>query len=225
MIVWLTGQSGAGKTTIANEICNRYDNWINLDGDEMRQTISMEEGYSVDDRKKHNLRVARLAKLLEEKGFNIILSVIAPIKDVRNEITDICNPIWVYIKRDLPNRDDHFYEESDNYFELDHNELSVYESFVLLTKFLKLNKEYLNKDDLCYRKNCNDCLKGHESKIAYIIIDKIRRKVGDDVIKITNKICPNLTICPECRIDDFIHVEGCELDKLVDKIKINDYNI
>lgn len=35
---------------------------------------------------------------------------------------------------------------------------------------------------------------------------------GDDVIKIANKVCPNLTCCSDCRIDDFCHTMGCEID-------------
>jgi hypothetical protein len=32
-----------------------------------------------------------------------------------------------------------------------------------------------------------------------------------------NDVCPNLTVCPECHVDDFVHVEGCKLDKEITK--------
>ena len=127
MIVWLTGQSGAGKTTLAKKITK--DLWcVNLDGDEMRESISLRAGFSKEDRKEHNLRIARLAKVLDRQEHLIIVTVIAPMEEVRKEITKICNPYWVYIKRTLPDREGHFYEEPKDYFTLDHDKLSVKES-------------------------------------------------------------------------------------------------
>ena len=61
-IVWLTGNSGAGKTTIAKCYQGEYDkHCIILDGDEMRQSVSLGAGFSKEAREEHNLRVARLA--------------------------------------------------------------------------------------------------------------------------------------------------------------------
>lgn len=81
-----------------------------LDGDEMRESISLGAGFSREDRREHNLRVARLAKTLSEHH-DVMVTVIAPMRDVRKAITDICNPEWVYIKRTMPEREGHFYEE------------------------------------------------------------------------------------------------------------------
>jgi adenylylsulfate kinase len=65
----------------------------------MRATISTEEGLSPEDRRKHNLRVSRLAGLLQSQGFLVIVSVIAPFDNVRDEVSAICHPQWIYIKR------------------------------------------------------------------------------------------------------------------------------
>ncbi|MDO8493147.1 MAG: adenylyl-sulfate kinase [bacterium] len=108
-IIWLTGQSGAGKTTFAKMIGSMID-CIILDGDEMRESISLGAGFSKKDRKEHNLRVARLAKVLS-KQTNVVVAVIAPMEKVRREISDICDPIWIYVRRTLPTRKGHFYEE------------------------------------------------------------------------------------------------------------------
>lgn len=100
-IVWLTGNTGAGKTTLATAMKARFpERVIVLDGDEMRATISTEEGLSPEDRAKHNRRVARLAHLLAGQGFLVIVAVIAPFTAVRREIDALCNPLWVYVKRD-----------------------------------------------------------------------------------------------------------------------------
>src|SRR3990167_4308420 len=80
-IVWLTGQSGAGKTTLARDLQEKLGAVV-LDGDEMRKSISEGLGFSKDDRETHNLRVARLAKVLSKKSI-VVVSVIAPFRKTR----------------------------------------------------------------------------------------------------------------------------------------------
>jgi adenylylsulfate kinase-like enzyme len=99
-IYWLTGQTGAGKTTLANALQKRIGGVV-LDGDEMRESISLGSGFSKKDRMNHNLRVARLAKVLSKRG-NVIVSVIAPYNELRVEINEMISPIWIYVKKNLP---------------------------------------------------------------------------------------------------------------------------
>ncbi len=139
MIIWLTGQSNAGKTTLAKMLHREWPCVI-LDGDDMRDSISLGAGFSRDDRAEHNYRVARLAKVLS-KQMDVVISVIAPIKDVRAKIDMICSPRWVYIKRTLPERDGHFYEEPDSYLVLDHDVLSIDESYSKLISILCITKK------------------------------------------------------------------------------------
>ncbi len=98
MIIWLTGASGAGKTTLANALSKKLRNWIILDGDEMRDSISVGAGFDEKERTEHNLRVARLAKVLEKQGSNILVSVIAPFPDLREKVDLICSPKWVCLE-------------------------------------------------------------------------------------------------------------------------------
>jgi energy-coupling factor transporter ATP-binding protein EcfA2 len=139
-IIWLTGHSGAGKTTLAKRL---QENWpcIILDGDEMRDSISFCAGFSRDERAEHNYRVARLAKVLSKQS-NVVVAVIAPMRDVRAIIDGICFPQWVYVKRTLPEREGHFYEEPDNdYPVIDHDKLNRKESCVTLMKILGIEKK------------------------------------------------------------------------------------
>jgi len=115
MIIWLTVNSGSGKTTLARALKARIDRCIILDGDEMRASISVGVGFSMEEREEHNLRVARLAKVMESQGFIIIVSVIAPFASTRAKINDIISCKWVYVKRDsIAGRPGYPYEAPEN---------------------------------------------------------------------------------------------------------------
>lgn len=94
MIIWLIGPSGAGKTTLANKLLRK--GVVHLDGDEIRKVWPV-LGYSKKDREINNLMIARLAKMLGDQGFNVIISVITPYEDIREQITEICDPIFIRV--------------------------------------------------------------------------------------------------------------------------------
>lgn len=148
-VIWLTGNSGAGKSTLAFGIRDEFNEHPNphsplhrrvivLDGDEMRATVSVDEGFSPEDRRRHNLRMARLANLLSEHGFIVIVSVIAPFESVRQELKDICNPIWVYIKRSNLEAFDRPYEAPHHpALIIDNDILSIEQGHMRLKGFLE----------------------------------------------------------------------------------------
>ena len=84
MIIWITGNTGAGKTTLAKKLYSIIQTPIILDGNEVRE-IWPELGLDNFDRRTNNLRVAKLALLLAGQGYNIIVSVIAPFEELREE--------------------------------------------------------------------------------------------------------------------------------------------
>ena len=137
-IIWLTGPSGCGKTSIAQKVANFIDVII-LDGDSMRNSISLNEGFSPEDRLKHNLRVGRLAsELVKQK--NVIVTLIAPSKSIREKIKEVCDPEWVYIKRDVPEREGHYYEIPEDARVVDNNNQSIEESAENIQQLLQEDK-------------------------------------------------------------------------------------
>lgn len=86
MIIWLTGQPGAGKTTIAKEIL-RIENssdWFHIDGDDIRELFDNKD-YSEQGRRKNIELAQQIAFYLHKKGKNIVVSLVSPYKDQRDD--------------------------------------------------------------------------------------------------------------------------------------------
>jgi len=113
LIIWFTGQMGSGKTTLANALRERIGGII-LDGDDMRASISQHAGFGAKDRHAHNIRVAKLAKVLSRYSL-VIVAVIAPFKVTRQDITNLINPVWIYVDRGIVADDEHPYEIPTQY--------------------------------------------------------------------------------------------------------------
>ena len=104
-VIFLTGLSGSGKTTIAKALVERYKKRgivpVLLDGDEIRKVIH-QAGFDEDSRKKHNLNVGYMASLLESQGKVVIVSLISPYRDTRDEIRTMCKKfIEVHVCTDI----------------------------------------------------------------------------------------------------------------------------
>ena len=103
IVVWMTGIPGSGKTTLAMLLKNYYlQNKIPvdiLDGDELRKTLSSDLGFSEKDRKEHNRRVIFIAKLLSKNGVTVIVPLISPYRETReNARKEIPNFVEIYVK-------------------------------------------------------------------------------------------------------------------------------
>src|SRR4051812_7080667 len=88
--VWLTGLSGAGKTTIArlleDELRARHGKVEVLDGDVVRTHLSKGLGFSKDDRDTNIRRIGFVCKLLTRNGVPVIAAAISPYRDIRDEV-------------------------------------------------------------------------------------------------------------------------------------------
>ncbi|MFZ6818772.1 adenylyl-sulfate kinase [Undibacterium sp. Ji22W] len=85
---WMTGLSGAGKSTLAQAWAQHlrqlhYPVCI-LDGDELRNGLSKDLGFSPEDREEQMRRVAEIAKILNQSGIFCIVALISPTLQGRN---------------------------------------------------------------------------------------------------------------------------------------------
>jgi adenylylsulfate kinase len=87
--IWLTGLSGAGKTTIAQhlekELLGRRRKVEVLDGDLIRNDLSKELGYSKEDRDTNIQRIAFVADLLTRNDVLVIVAAISPYREARDK--------------------------------------------------------------------------------------------------------------------------------------------
>jgi adenylylsulfate kinase len=92
-VIWLTGLSGSGKSTIGLALEKRLfqENFIAqlLDGDNIRSGINKNLGFSEEDRKENIRRIAEIAKLYLSSGIITINSFISPTAETRNIAKEI----------------------------------------------------------------------------------------------------------------------------------------
>jgi len=86
-VLWFTGLSGAGKTTLS--LCLR-DHFLSkgvfciiLDGDQLREGLNADLGFSREDRSENIRRIAEIGKLLAENGCVCITATISPYAELR----------------------------------------------------------------------------------------------------------------------------------------------
>lgn len=81
-VLWLTGLSGAGKTTLAKELKRRLVDdgglAVVLDGDVLRTGLNAGLGFSLADRRENIRRTAEVAALFKAEGFVVICALISP---------------------------------------------------------------------------------------------------------------------------------------------------
>jgi len=105
--IWLTGLSGAGKSTIAQALAEvlkqqGIQRLELLDGDVVRQNLTKGLGFSKEDRDENIRRIGFVAHLLTRNGVIVLVSAISPYREIRQEVSDrIGNFIEVYVNAPL----------------------------------------------------------------------------------------------------------------------------
>lgn len=92
-VVWFTGLSGSGKSTIANEVERKLYQMGRhvylLDGDNLRHGLCSDLGFSAEDRTENIRRAAEVAKLLADAGFICLAAFISPFRADRDRARSI----------------------------------------------------------------------------------------------------------------------------------------
>lgn len=108
LVIWLTGLSGSGKSTIAIELEKKLTQigklTYRLDGDNIRLGLCSDLGFSENDRNENIRRITEVAKLFKDSGIITIVSFISPLKSMRELAREkIGNDAFfeVYVKADL----------------------------------------------------------------------------------------------------------------------------
>lgn len=102
-VFWITGLSGAGKTTLGKILYryykSGYKNTVFLDGDNLREVLKREQEHSLNDRKALAMSYARLCKLLVDQDINVICSTVSMFQEVRDwNRKNIKNYYEIYLK-------------------------------------------------------------------------------------------------------------------------------
>lgn len=88
VVYWITGLSGAGKTTIGKLFYEKlkqvYSNTVFLDGDIMREVFGADLGYTEIDRRKCAMRYSRLCNMLQKQDLNVICCTISMFDEIRS---------------------------------------------------------------------------------------------------------------------------------------------
>ena len=107
-VIWFTGLSGSGKSTICNSLeellNNKKINTFTLDGDSVRNGLNKDLGFSDEDRSENIRRVAEVSKILMNAGNVVLASFITPFQQDRDLVKQIVgqnNYLEVFVNTSL----------------------------------------------------------------------------------------------------------------------------
>ena len=129
MIYWFTGQPGSGKTTLALALKKRLGIRFHIDGDDLR-LLSSNKNYSREGRM-DNIRLAQnLAHFLQNKGEDVIVSLVAPYKSMREDFKNLADVTEIYLHTtEIRGREHYFAEDyvapTDNFIDIDTTDIPI----------------------------------------------------------------------------------------------------
>jgi len=105
ILFWITGLSGAGKTSVSRKIYkkikNEFGKTIFINGDDLRKIFDL-KGYNYKDRKKIGLQYSRLFKKITDQNVNVIFAGVVLIESVRKwNKKNIDNYLEIYLKANI----------------------------------------------------------------------------------------------------------------------------
>lgn len=144
MIIWLTGQPGAGKTTICKHAIN--EGAFHIDGDDLRDLFDNKD-YSEAGRRKNVELAQQIAQYLHNKGQHVWVSLVSPFKDQRDKFKQKMGEdlVEVYVHTsEIRGRENFFVKEygipDNDYLDLDTTDISIEECVDKVIKYAILKK-------------------------------------------------------------------------------------
>ena len=105
-IIWFTGLSGSGKTTIARILEKRIraagHTFESLDGDVVRTNLSKGLGFSKEDRDTNIRRIGFVGHLLQRNGVGVVCSAISPYRATRDDVREMVGEDFIEVYADCP---------------------------------------------------------------------------------------------------------------------------
>ena len=121
MVLWFTGQPGSGKTTLTDRFIDdkligfmkiHPIRIVHIDGDDLRDIVDNKD-YSEKGRRENINLAMNIARFMDDKGFIVIISLVAPYRDLREELKMERNIAEFYLHTtELRGKEDYFV---DNY--------------------------------------------------------------------------------------------------------------
>ena len=144
MIYWFTGQPGAGKTTLVNNLLEHFgkQNTIIIDGDDLRLIFDNKD-YSEAGRRKNIERAQDMALFMNRKGFTVLVALVSPYKDQRDVFKKLADVVEVYVHtsedRGRNNYHVHNYEPpTENFIDIDTTNKSEVDSYYEILKAITI---------------------------------------------------------------------------------------
>jgi len=109
MIYWFYGQPGSGKTTLAKSLLEKIDA-IHVDGDDVRKIFNNKD-YSKDGRIKNLTNINNIVRFLDHKGFNVVVSVVSPYKEIRDQLLDLGIKYYYVTTSEIRGKEDFFVKD------------------------------------------------------------------------------------------------------------------
>lgn len=134
-IYYFIGQPGAGKTTLAKYLCeHKLTNVHHIDGDDLRN-LTQNKDYSENGRRMNIELAQNMAKLSFNDGKNVVMSIVSPFKDLRDNFKKDLkgNVVEIFVHTtDIRGREqfhvENYQTPTDNFIDIDTTNKTVYET-------------------------------------------------------------------------------------------------